>query len=214
MGDYTANGIKIGTSGQAYYATKSMLEAFKLKYPTDIETKRYLNPKNKCLFAFPYPEFDNKEVGEISIFHMEPKDLQIIEIDKTNKTFHKKIVHHVHPVGGQGINLFCDCPYHSTENVSRNFSEETIKFYLEYQTFTGVGDEMAIVGECIYCGETNVFEPHEAEEVAKNLNKQAEWNEEQSKRREYENTANKEKHLKEAIKLRKIALRVLQTYNI
>lgn len=157
MGDYTNNGIKLGTCGRAYYATKSMIEAL----PKDTETSGYLNPINKASFAFPLPEFDGKEAGEISIFHKPENELIVLEINKNSFTHHKKIVHHVHPAGGQGVNLFCDCPYHSTENTSR-FNDETIKFYLKYQTFTGEGDEMAIVGECIYCKETNIFEKHEA----------------------------------------------------
>ena len=208
MGDYTNNGIKLGTCGRAYYATKSMIEAL----PKDTETNGYLNPKNKAMFAFPLPEFDGKEAGEISIFHKEKRDLTVIEIDKNNNTFHGKIVHHVHPAGGQGINLFCDCPYHSTENTSR-FNDETIKFYLKYQSFTGEGEEMAIVGECIYCNETNIFEKHEAEEAAENLYKKSLSLLNLADRPEYKDTANRDSYIKQAQEFEEIANRILKTYN-
>lgn len=208
MGDYTKNGIKLGTCGKAYYATKSMIEAL----PTDAETKYYLNPKNKCMFAFPLPEFDNKKAGDISIFHKEQRDLTVIQINKKHKTFHGNITHHIHPVGGQGVNLFCDCPYHSTEKTSR-FNDEMVKFYLKYQSYTGEGNQIAIVGECIYCGETNVFEKHEAEEAANNLISQAIWNENEAKRPEYKGFVNADTHREKALELREIAKRILETYN-
>lgn len=208
MGDYTNNGIKLGTCGKAYYATKSMIEAL----PTDAETKYYLNPENKASFAFPLPEFDGKEAGEISIFHKPENELIVLEINKNSVTHHKKIVHHVHPAGGQGVNLFCDCPYHSTENTSR-FNDETIKFYLKYQTFTGEGEEMAIVGECIYCKETNIFEKHEAEEAAENLYKKSLSLLNLADRPEYKNTSNRESYIKQAEELEEVANRILKTYN-
>lgn len=210
MGDYTTNDIKLGTFGRAYYATKAMIEAL----PKETETNYYLNPENKCMFAFPLPEFDDKKAGEISIFHKEQKDLIIIEINKTNNTFHKKIVTHIHPVGGQGLNLFCDCPYHSNENVSKNFNEETIKFYLKYQCYTGEAEEMAIVGECIYCGETNIFEKHEAQEVSENLYKKSISLLNLADRPEYKDTANRDRYIKESEKLEKVADRILKTYNL
>lgn len=208
MGDYTAKGVKLGTCGRAYYATKNQIK----ELAQDSETKYYLNSENKCMFAFPLPEFDNKKAGEISIFHKEERDLTVLEIKNTNFTFHQKIVFHKHPVGGSGINLFCDCPYHSKENVSRNFNDDTLKFYLKYQSYTGKGEEMAIVAECIYCGESNVFEKSEAEEACEVLIKNAVWNETEAKRPEYKNCTNSETHLKKAEELREIAKRILETY--
>lgn len=208
MGDYTNNGIKLGTCGKAYYSTKSMIEAL----PKDTETNYYLNPENKAFFAFPLPEFDGKEAGEISIFHKPENELIVLEINKNNNTHHKPIVHHVHPAGGQGVNLFCDCPYHSTEKTSR-FFDETIKFYLKYQTFTGEGEEMAIVGECIYCKETNIFEKHEAEEAAENLYKRSLSLLNLADRPEYKNTSNRDSYIKQAQELEEVANRILKTYN-
>ena len=212
MGDYTKNGTKIGACGRAYYSTLPMLQEELKKNYTDSEIKSYLEPKNKSWFAFPYPEFDNKKIGEISIFHKENHELIILKISKTNKTHHKQIVTHLHPSGGQGINLFCDCPYHSTENVSRNFNDDFIRFYLKYEMFTGENDNKAIVGECIYCGESNVFEKHEAEEAAKNLIDEANYEQKQSERKEYENTSNKDTHINKSLHLRQIANRILNTY--
>jgi len=208
MGDYAKNGVKLGTCGRAYYATKSMIENLQ----QDSETRSYLNPTNKAHFAFPYPEFDNQNAGDISIFHKPNNELLVLEIDKKHRTHHKQIVHHIHPSGGQGLNLFCDCPYHSNENVSKNFTHETVKFYLKYQTFTGESDKMAIVGECIYCGESNIFEEHEAIEAAVNLVNQAKWNETQANRKEYQGTANQDSHNNKALYLRLMASRILETY--
>lgn len=208
MGDYTNNGIKLGTCGRAYYATKSMIEAL----PKDTEANYYLNPENKAFFAFTLPEFDGKKAGEISIFHKPENELIVLEINKNSVTHHKQIIHHVHPAGGQGVNLFCDCPYHSTENTSR-FNDETIKFYLKYQTFTGEGDEMAIVGECIYCKETNIFEKHEAEEAAENLYKKSLSLLNLADRPEYKNTSNRDSYIKQAEELEEVANRILKTYN-
>jgi hypothetical protein len=210
MGDYTKNGIKIGTCGTAYYATKKQLES--MKY--DSEARYYLNPENKCRLAFPLPEFDNKQIGEISIFHLETFKLPILQISSENKTFHKKIVHHIHPAGGNGINLFCDCPSHSSENVSTNFDSKNVLFYLRYETFTGEGDNMAIVGECIYCGELNVFEESEALEACENLLKEAQYNRRESARPEYINASNKDFHLKKASELEEIVKRIKNTYKI
>lgn len=67
MGDYTNTGIKIGTCGVGYYATRKMLENY---HSHDSEVNYYLKPENKCWFAFPFPQWDNKKVGEITIFHI------------------------------------------------------------------------------------------------------------------------------------------------
>ena len=209
MGDFTNNGIKLGTCGRAYYATKEMIEAL----AKDTETSYYLKPENKCFFAFPLPEFDGQKAGEISIFHKPENELIVIEIDKKHRTHHKQIVHHVHPAGGQGINLFCDCPYHNPETASRNFEHDKTKFYLKYQTFTGEGQEMAIVVECIYCKETNIFEEHEAKEAAENLFLKSLHLLNLADRPEYKNTSNREIYIKEAQELEEVANRILKTYN-
>lgn len=208
MGDYTKEGVKIGTCGRAYYATKQQLED--KRNTGDYEIREYLNPKNKCHFAFPYPEFDGKEIGDISIFHKEAHELIILEISKENKTFHKKIPFHTHPTGGQGINLFCDCPYHSAENVSRNFEGDIEKFYLRYEAMQEDGSS-AIVGECIYCGEANIFEKHEAEEAVQNLMKKSESYVMYAKKANSVEAA--DRGIEKAIRLRTICDRILEIYN-
>jgi len=166
MGDFTNNGTKIGTCGKAYYATKEMLE----KQLGDDDAMAYLNPANKCFFAFPFPKFDNQRIGTISVFHTEEKDEFVLEMKKEEKqSFHKKLVFHSHPAGGEGINLFCDCPYHSSENVSRNFDNTTLKFYLKYQTY--FDGRLTIAGECIYCRELNIFDADEVLEICQNIEK-------------------------------------------
>lgn len=208
MGDYTKNGVKIGTCGHAYYATKQMLEDIK----TDPEAKQYLDPKNKCSFAFPFPEYDGKKVGEISNFHEGERAEQIIIIKREgNNTFHKHIIHHIHPKGGQGVNLFCNCPYESTEKTSR-FEDKYFRFNLKDQKYYSSG-ELTITGDCIYCGESNVFTKEEAEEAANNLIIEADSLEKEAERYEAEGYSNAEGCRKQAARCRIIAERIIQTYN-
>jgi hypothetical protein len=207
MGEYLKNGQKIGTCGVAYYATKTMLEAVK----NQPEAASYLDPKNNCTFAFPFPQYDGKNVGEISNFHEGERVDQVIMLRRSGvESFHKKIVHHIHPSGGQGINLFCDCPYHNSDNVSKNFNDDFLRFYLRNQLY--YNGELHISGECIYCGEKNIFSAEEAQEIANHLEGEAVWNETESKRPEYKGMSNADNHLKSAVYLRLIAERILNTY--
>jgi hypothetical protein len=191
MGDFTNNGTKIGTCGKAYYATKEMLE----KQLGDDDAKAYLNPANKCFFAFPFPRFDGKAIGNISVFHTEEHEEFVLEMAKAEKqSFHKPLVFHKNPAGGEGINLFCDCPYHSAERVSRNFDNTTLKFYLKYQTY--FDGRLTIAGECIYCRELNIFDADEVLEMCQNIEKQA-------------SQYNKNGNVEKSIELLKIANRIL-----
>lgn len=209
MGDYLKNGQKIGTCGSAYYATKSMLEAVK----TDPEAAYYLDPKNKCSFAFPFPQYYGKKVGEISNFHEGDRAEQVVMLKRAGvESFHKQIVHHIHPRGGQGLNLFCDCPYHNPEKVSKNFDDEFLRFYLREQLY--FNNELHVSGECIYCGEKNIFSAEEAQEIAVNLEGEALWNEREAKRPEYKGMSNADTHLEAAANLRLIAERILGTYSV
>lgn len=206
MGDYLKNGNKIGTCGRGYYATKSQLE----KVKDDPEAAYYLNPKNGCSFAFPYPEYDGKEAGQISNFHEGEKAEPIILFLKRegSQTHHTRIAHHIHPKGGQGINLFCDCPYHSAENVPNNFNDEFVRFYLNEQVY--VNSELAISAQCIYCGQTNIFEAEEAKEAAENLYSEANKAELDAVKPVYSHMAEQLK--KEAARGREVARRILDTY--
>lgn len=206
MGDYLRNGDKIGTCGRAYYATKKQLENLK----GEPEANYYLNPLNGCSFAFPYPEYDNKKAGKISNFHEgEKAEPVIIFLNKEkNQTHHKKIVHHIHPKGGQGINLFCDCPYHNKETVSSNFNDDSVRFYLNEQIYTG--GQLSISGTCIYCGQENIFEAEEAKEAAENLFKEAEKAEKDANNPVYKHMAEQLK--KEALRTKIVANRILETY--
>lgn len=171
MGDYLKNGVgaKIGTCGRAYYATKEMLE----KVSHDPEAGYYLNPANSCFFAFPFPQFDGKQIGDISVFHTEEKDEFVVELaSEGRQSFHKPLVFHKHPKGGAGLNFFCDCPYHNSDKTSRNFDGQNLKFYLKYQTY--FNGELCVAGECIYCRELNIFDAEEVVEMAQNLKQRSE----------------------------------------
>jgi len=209
MGDYTKNGTKIGTCGNAYYSTLPMLE--KQANTGDSDINYYLKPENKCTFAFPFPEYDGKQIGQISNFHEEDRVDFFIRIKKEGaRTHHKDIIHHIHPKGGQGINLFHDCPYSSNAKISSNFDSNYLDFRLVSQAYTN--DGLAVVGKCIYCEETNVFEKHEAVEVCEELEKRAIYEEREATRREYINTSNKDTREKNAAYIREIAKRIFETY--
>lgn len=208
MGDYTKNNAKIGTCGNAYYATLPMLEA--IKHENSEEVNYYLDPSKSCSFAFPFPEYDGKKIGEISNFHEGERVDFFIQIKNQKNTFHKKIVTHLHPKEGQGINLFCDCPYHSKENVSHNFNDENVKFRLVNQLY--FKGSLAIAGECIYCGETNIFDEAEALEVCENLKKSADYYAAEANKKEYQGKVNKEINENKAIYYTQIANRILKTY--
>jgi hypothetical protein len=193
MGDYTKNGTgaKIGTCGRAYYATKGMLE----KIGNDNEANWYLNPANKAFFAFPFPEFDGKQIGDISVFHTEERDEFMVRLKSAGRnSYHGNLVFHKHPAGGEGLNFFCDCPYHNNGNTSRNFNNEYLKFYLKYQTY--YDGRLTIAGECIYCRELNIFDEDEIAEMCHELHLDANYHEEQ-------------KNDKKATKIRTIIARML-----
>lgn len=169
MGDYTKNNAKIGTCGRAYYATKSMLE----KLIDEPEADYYLKPENSCFFAFPFPQFDLKSIGDISVFHTEERNEFLVQLPnkKGRNSYHQQLVFHKHPAGGAGLNFFCDCPFHNSETASRNFKNDNLKFYLKYETY--FRGELTIAGECIYCRELNIFDAEENIEICEELEQRA-----------------------------------------
>lgn len=190
MGDFTKDGTKIGTCGQAYYATKPMLE----KLVGDKEVDYYLDPKNNCSFAFPFPDYENKRIGEISNFHEDQKVDFVISIKNQGVTHHGRIIHTVHPKGGQQINLYSECPYSNPDLVSSNFDKSNVRFYLAEQMY--YRGELAVKARCIYCGEPNILDPEEALEVSENIMLQV---------------AN-ETNVERSIYLTKISTEILNTY--
>lgn len=201
MGDFISNGEKIGTTGTAYYTTKEMLEKLSGSQ-LGADGKYYLDSKNNCSFAFPFPEFDNKKVGSISIFHKEERDFFQIRLKREGaKTHHKEVVFHKHPAGSQGVNFYCNCPYHEEAKTSV-FTEQYIKFHLKYQQF--FQGELAIAGECIFCGCTNLFEKHEAIEAAGYLVIEADFIDASEKPSSYQQ--------EEAKLKREVAKRIIATY--
>lgn len=203
MGDYTKTGVKIGTCGRAYYATKKMLQDIS----TDPEAAYYLNPKNACSFAFPFPEYDGLKVGEISNFHEGQRVEYFFKLPKGNG-IHGQIVHHVHPNGGEGINLFIDCPYTEGSKVSQNFKPDFETFRLMEECYND--GKLSVVCSCIYCEKRQILEPHEIELAAVDFDKQAEKMERQSamEKREYPDCINWEYSVKAANNLKKVAERL------
>lgn len=209
MGDYLENGTKIGTTGNAYYTT---LDALKKHRGENSTVDAYLNPKNCCSFAFPFPEYDGKGVGEISNFHHGERVDFIVTLpkDKINgQSFHGSITHHVHPTGAAGLNLFFDCPHEENANVrtSAGFDNTVEKFYLRTQTY--VGGKLHVAGECIYCGTVNVFDDSEAIYIAEQLKKRSDKLKAQTTNMSLDK---QNELLEESVRLIVIANRILETY--
>lgn len=209
MGDYTKSGEKIGTCGMAYYATKRMIqETFNSGDHSD-DIKYYLNKKESIYFAFPFPEYDNKKIGEISNFHEgERTDFYF---DFIGESHHKDITTHLHPKGGAGINLFHPCPYSENANTSTNFDKDKKTFRLTYQWNDRKTGNLFIVGECIYCGAQNIFESDEALQIVKTLKEKANYLKLQSEN-SYYHSSERERYLKESNYILKICVRMLETY--
>ena len=164
MGDYAINNkgqdVKIGTCGAGYYTTFKMLENLKQK---NSDVKHYLKGEGiSC--AFPFPEYDDKECGEISQFHSDQKIFFSIEIPKDLKIYHSKVSHHLHPREGinGGVNVYFECPYEN-ENISTNFDKNKISLLLEYEyRKEGKGH---IQCTCPYCDEQNYFDIEEIKKI-------------------------------------------------
>lgn len=200
MGDYTKKGEKIGTCGNAYYATLPMLQKL-AKDSGEIEANHYIKPENKCGFAFPFPEYDNKNVGEISNIHEGQRVEFTFNVPLEIETFHKKIVHHVHPKGGQGINLFIPCPCCEESKKSNNWNGEQI-FRLTRQVYRD--GKLMVIADCVYCEESNIFSKDEAIEIVNCLFEKATKYESLAKKDEY--------YLGKGEYIRLIAQRIMQTY--
>lgn len=167
MGDYLKNGAKIGTCGQAYYATRKALEAVR----HDEEAAIYLNPANACSFAFPFPEYDGKAVGEISNFHDGQRADYFFKLPK-GCGIHGTITHHIHPRGAEGINLFIPCPYSAGSNTSRNFNPEFETFRLTSEKYEN--GKLRVLVECVYCGEKQLLTDSEIKMAIQNFAMQSE----------------------------------------
>lgn len=210
MGDYTKQGQKIGTCGAGYYATLEMLKNHVDKFGKVDDAHYYINPENKCSFAFPFPEYDGKEIGEISNFH-EGERVDFFFKFK-GESHHKEIVTHVHPKGGQGINIFSPCVYSDRAKISRNLdTSKGETFRLTEQCF--YNGELCICAECIYCGAKNIFSKEEAQELAQNIMQDAERLLKDSNNNYY-HESDRKRYKKESIYIKEIAKRILKTYNI
>lgn len=136
MGDYTRNGIKIGTFGRGYYATKKMLE----DNSNDPECKAYLNPDNGCVMAFPFPEWDNKSIGSISIFHAEDRINYTFPIDEKNENICCKehndyqLMYQRYTTEGNKMNIVIECTNPSCNGgLKRKFNIDCIEDIVEIE---------------------------------------------------------------------------------
>ena len=209
MGDYTKKGVKIGTCGKGYYTTLEMLK--KQANSNDDEINYYLNPKNKCSFAFPFPQYDGKQIGEISSFH---DDVQcFVHLPSTIDSVHTKITTHLHPKGGQGINLFMACPYDKVNKSdhSSNLDKSFITMRISGQGY--FNDSLRVLATCIYCNQGQYLDEHETDLAYESLMKQAEQEVKYSNTEKYlhPECSNWEHHLERSEWLKEVAKRLKQT---
>ena len=155
MGDYTKSGAKIGTCGEGYYATKQMLEAVNDNNST---VAAYLNPNGKCSFAFPFPEYDGMQIGQMSNFH-EGERVDLTFFFPANiESHHKQVLYQFSPKGAPMKNLYCECPQKYRENT---LEHEHIYFRLTEQVWHD--GQLKIAAVCPYCETSNIFSKEEAE---------------------------------------------------
>lgn len=191
MGDYTKSGEKIGTCGNAYYATLPMLKVL-AQDPTEQDSNYYTNPKNSCTFAFPFPAYDGKSIGQFSNFHDGERADFFFDLPSTIESHHTEISHHINPKGGQGVNLYTDCPS-AGGKVFNNFHNAEVRYRLTGQVyFEGA---LCITAKCVYCEQTNIFSKEEAQLIC-------EW----IKTRKHSSKADEDYYTE-------IAKRIIETYN-
>jgi len=174
MGDFTKNGTKIGTCGSAYYATLEMLEKHVLRVGNIDDAHWYIDPKQGCNFAFPFPEYDGKLIGDISNFHDDQRTNFFfqIRVELSDVTHHKDICTSLNPEGGSAVNVFHPCPCSDTAKTSTNFERHIQTFRLECQVY--YEGSLCISGRCIYCGCSNIFTFDEALKIVEGLIARAE----------------------------------------
>lgn len=166
MGDYTINNrkeeVKIGTCGAGYYTTFKMLENLKV---LSYDSNYYLDKTKGIYCAFPFPEYDTKECGEISQFHDDLKIHFTIDIPTVVELHHGSITHHIHPRGGAngGVNMFFPCPYTPGGDISTNFDRARTSINLNWE-YRKDGCSY-IMGSCPYCNSENYFSKEEAESI-------------------------------------------------
>lgn len=150
MGDYTKNNVKIGTCGQAYYSTYQMLKDLKENRPGDLgDGEFYLNEDMGAIFAFPYPEFDGKPIGSVSVFHEQDK-LELFAY--SGDAYHRQVRYYLQPTHCEGVNVYADCP------MGKGSVRPKYQLYGEARL---TGGEWGVVMVCPYCKEKTIFEEHE-----------------------------------------------------
>lgn len=151
MGDYLENGKKIGTCGVAHYATKKQLEAVRQGQ----EVAYYLNPENRCTFAFPHLEYERKQAGDISNYHEEEAACLVVTVPEDWKSHHKQAISYKSAKNVPTMVAFATCP---------NTSNSDQYVYLTHQRF--VDGKLNAVVTCPYCKGQSYLTPEEAEVLA------------------------------------------------
>lgn len=207
MGDFTKNGTKIGTCGKAYYATYWQIQN---QQNLGGDLKYYLNLKreNGFSYAFPFPEFDGKKLGQISQFHIKaspneigkviyPIYLEDIDCKEIN---HDEVFAHI-----------CDTYTSEKQIVRVPCKNSKNKYYMEYTGF--IHGVPSILLYCAYCGSGTHYTLNKdgTNEITKAINRAILNN---NKIIKTSKNINQEKLKKENEYHKEILTRVFDWYNI
>ena len=154
MGDYTTNNkkqeVKIGTCGAGYYSTFNQLKA--LRTPSE-DAKDYLSQNSFC--AFPFPDYDKKQCGEISQFHSGERVEFPVYMPEGIEVYHSTVQVEVkgrHNAPKKIMNV--DCP---------DTGKHSSILFLDWQIKKeGILYPMAV---CPYCGQMSYFNNDEVKKI-------------------------------------------------
>lgn len=150
MGEYIKinnEQVKLGTCEDLYYTRYSQLKNIVSMAGFcggNAQPEEYLNPKNGFRYRFPFPEEDNKQIGDY-----EDYDKGIIfTVDSDFETEHKNICVSTSVNGSYNINHNIKCP--NSKNWEQSCSAKHASPYLLKQQ-KQVDGHLWIVCECGYC---------------------------------------------------------------
>lgn len=157
MGDFTNNGTKIGTCGKAYYATYWQIVKNFQTHGNNGDVIYYYNLKreNGFSYAFPFPEFDGKKLGDISQFHIQQKNGKVLYpvylLDSECKDIqHNETRSEIRDIyTDEKKNFYVKC-FQDPLNYRSNKAPDQNKFYMEYTGF--INGKPSILIYCAYCG--------------------------------------------------------------
>lgn len=181
MGEYLSiNGerIKIGTCEELTDARLSQLQALKphevMRLEGNLPLAEYLNPAHGWFYRFPFPDEDDKGIGEFKdldrgwIVKLSP-ELSPTLWAEMGEWEHYRIAHNCHIGFSYGFNVTFPCPlsneFPKNDSVLKGDGYKIIEVVSQKQ----VDGEIQVVIRCGYCGALVRFDRDGAQEIAKCL---------------------------------------------